>query len=86
MIELIILKKLLLKYKVFLVLSIIVMTNLGVIPTWSNSGIYCNDTSINFKRQGDTVPTLYLFLGMLLPPFIVVSRVSCEKGYMQTIV
>ena len=75
MIKLITLKKILLKYKIFLVLSIIAMTNFGVIPPWFNSGIYCDDPSINFKRQGDTVPFVYLLFGMLLPPFLVVSRV-----------
>ena len=61
------------KYYVISVLSIIAMTNYGVIPPWFNAGIYCNDTSITFKNQGDTVPTLYLFGGMFIPTFIVVS-------------
>ena len=50
------------------------MSNYGVIPPWINSGIYCDDISITFKYQGDTVPTVYLFLGMFLPPFLVVRK------------
>ena len=61
-------------YYIFTVLIIIIMSNYGVIPPWINSGIYCDDISITFKYQGDTVPTVYLFLGMFLPPFLVVRK------------
>ena len=55
------------------VLGTIGLTAFGVIPPWSDSGIYCDDPSINFKFQGDTVPTLWLFIGLLIPPLLVVS-------------
>jgi hypothetical protein len=55
------------------VLGIIGLTAFGVIPPWSDGGIYCDDPSINFKFQGDTVPTLWLFIGLLIPPLLVVS-------------
>ena len=55
------------------VLGTIGLTAFGVIPPWSDGGIYCDDPSINFKFQGDTVPTLWLFIGLLIPPLLVVS-------------
>ena len=61
----------------FVVLGIIGLTSFGVIPPWSQGGIYCDDPSIKFRYQGDTVPTLWLFIGILIPPFLVVS--TCVK-------
>ena len=55
------------------VLGTIGLTAFGVIPPWSDGGIYCDDPSINFKFQGDTVPTIWLFIGLLIPPLLVVS-------------
>ena len=55
------------------VLGTIGLTAFGVIPPWSDGGIYCDDPSINFKFQGDSVPTLWLFIGLLIPPLLVVS-------------
>ena len=61
------------------VLGIIGLTAYGVIPPWSDGGIYCDDPSINFKFQGDTVPTLWLFIGLLIPPLLVVSMYICPS-------
>ena len=63
--------------KYFAVVGIICLTGLGIIPPWSYSGIYCDDTSISFKYQGDSVPTLYLILGILIPPLILVINFGC---------
>lgn len=59
--------------RTFAALAIIGLTVFGYIPPWSYGGIYCGDSSIAFKYQGDSVTTVELFLGLLLPPFIVVS-------------
>jgi hypothetical protein len=59
--------------KLLAVLVIFALCGLGIIPPWSSSGIYCDDSSIKFTFRGDTVSTYVLFLGMLLPAFIVVS-------------
>eukprot|EP00093_Oithona_nana_P013067 13067.XXX_630006_631277_1 [CDS] Oithona nana genome sequencing. len=55
-----------------IVLGIIGLTGLGIIPPWPQSGIYCDDASIRFKYQGDSVPTLYLILGLLIPPLCLI--------------
>jgi len=60
-------------YVIFLsILGTIGLTAFGVIPPWSDGGIYCDDPSINFKFQGDTVPTIWLFIGLLIPPLLVI--------------
>ena len=58
----------------FVVLGICALTGLGIIPPWQESGIYCDDASIRFKYQGDSVPTLYLILGCLIPPLCLVRK------------
>ena len=58
---------------IFAVLGIVGCTAYGIIPPWSHGGIYCDDPSIKFRFQGDTVPTVWLFVGLLIPPFLVVS-------------
>ena len=58
------------------VLTIICLTVFGYIPPWSYSGIYCDDTSITFRYNGDSVTTVVLFVGLLIPSFLVVSLIS----------
>ena len=65
----------------FVVLGIIGLTGLGIIPPWPQSGIYCDDASIRFKYQGDSVPTLYLILGLLIPPLCLVRKTT--SNYLQ---
>ena len=56
------------------VLTILGIQVFGYVPPWPHSGIYCDDPSISYKYQGDTVSTAYLFLGILLPSIVVVSE------------
>ena len=58
------------------VLGIIGLTSFGVIPPWKDGGIYCDDPSIRFQFKGDTVPTIWLFIGILVPSLVVVSKYS----------
>jgi len=54
------------------ILGIVGCTAYGIIPPWAHGGIYCDDPSIKFRFQGDTVPTVWLFVGLLIPPFLVI--------------
>ena len=68
------------------VLGIIGLTSFGVIPPWKDGGIYCDDPSIKFRFQGDTVPTVWLFIGILIPPFLVVSTYSFYSFYSSLVI
>ncbi|XP_048523177.1 phospholipid phosphatase homolog 1.2 homolog isoform X4 [Dendroctonus ponderosae] len=55
----------------FLVLSIIILLELGFIPA-TNTGFYCKDSSLSFKFTGDTISaTTLLVSNLLVVPLLV---------------
>ena len=61
------------KTEFFSVLVSIGIMAYGIVPPLPFSGFYCDDESITFKYNGNTISTVMLFVLTLLPPYIVVS-------------